>query len=313
MDPIGTLLFLPGIVCFILALQWGGATYPWDSSRVIALFVVAGVLIIAFIGVQIWRSEDATIPPRIIKQRSVACGVGYVMLIGGGMISMIYTLPLWFQAVKGTSAVKSGIDTIPLVLALVVGVIFGGALTSRTGYYVPWMFVAPIFMSVGAGMMTTFQLHTGHSAWIGFQVLYGFGLGMGMQQPSMAVQTVLSQDDIAIGISLIFFAQSLGGAIFMCIGQSLFINDLTKTLRRVEGIDAQVVIEAGATTLSQIVPENRLHEVLTVYNDALEKPFMVVVVVSCLLVLPALGMEWKSIKNKNKDKVEIENGTQSAS
>ncbi|EEU46912.1 uncharacterized protein NECHADRAFT_36043 [Fusarium vanettenii 77-13-4] len=300
MDPIGTVLFLPGIVCLILALQWGGASYPWSDGRIIALFVVAGVLLLAFIGVQIWRQEDATTPPRIVSQRSVACGIVYAMCIGGGMISLLYTLPIWFQAIKGTSAIQSGIDTIPLVLSLVVGAIMSGAIITRTGYYVPWMFVATILTSVGSGLMTTFKINTGHSAWIGYQVLFGLGLGTGMQQPSMAAQTVLSQSDVSIGISLMFFSQSLGGAIFICIGQSIFVNYLSDGLKAVSGINTQAILEAGATALSDLVPANKLHEVLVVYNDALQKAFIVVVAVSAFMVVPALGMEWRTVKNKQQ-------------
>ncbi|KAM6534961.1 hypothetical protein FALCPG4_004577 [Fusarium falciforme] len=300
MDPIGTVLFLPGIVCLILALQWGGASYPWSDGRIIALFVVAGVLLLAFIGVQIWRQEDATTPPRIVSQRSVACGIVYAMCIGGGMISLLYTLPIWFQAIKGTSAIQSGIDTIPLVLSLVVGAIMSGAIITRTGYYVPWMFVATILTSVGSGLMTTFKTNTGHSAWIGYQVLFGLGLGTGMQQPSMAAQTVLSQSDVSIGISLMFFSQSLGGAVFICIGQSIFVNYLSDGLKAVSGINIQAILEAGATALSDLVPANKLHEVLVVYNDALQKAFIVVVAVSAFMVVPALGMEWRTVKNKQQ-------------
>ncbi|RSL53043.1 hypothetical protein CEP53_007890 [Fusarium sp. AF-6] len=300
MDPIGTVLFLPGIICLILALQWGGASYRWSEGRIIALFVVAGVLLLAFIGVQIWRQEDATTPPRIVSQRSVACGIVYAMCIGGGMISLLYTLPIWFQAIKGTSAIQSGIDTIPLVLSLVVGAIMSGAIITRTGYYVPWMFVATILTSVGSGLMSTFKTNTGHLAWIGYQVLFGLGLGTGMQQPSMAAQTVLSQSDVSIGISLMFFSQSLGGAIFICIGQSIFVNYLSNGLKAVSGVNAQAILEAGATALSDLVPSDKLHEVLVIYNDALQKAFVVVVAVSAFMVVPALGMEWRTVKNKQQ-------------
>ncbi|RSM01416.1 hypothetical protein CDV31_011349 [Fusarium ambrosium] len=300
MDPIGTVLFLPGIVCLILALQWGGASYPWSDGRIIALFIVAGVLLLAFMGVQIWRQEDATTPPRIVSQRSVACGIVYAMCIGGGMISLLYTLPIWFQAIKGTSAIQSGIDTIPLVLSLVVGAIMSGAIITRTGYYVPWMFVAAVLTSVGSGLMTTFKTNTSHSAWIGYQVLFGLGLGTGMQQPSMAAQTVLSQSDVSIGISLMFFSQSLGGAIFICIGQSIFVNYLSNGLRVVSGVNTRAILEVGATALSDLVPSDKLHEVLVVYNDALQKAFIVVVAVSAFMVVPALGMEWRTVKNKQQ-------------
>ncbi|KAB5536173.1 major facilitator superfamily domain-containing protein [Coniochaeta sp. 2T2.1] len=301
LDPIGTAVFLPGVICFLLALQWGGTTYPWNSARVIALFVVAGVLLITFVGIQIWRQEGATIPPRIMKQRSIACGSLYAMFIGGGLVTMLYLLPIWFQAVKGTTAVHSGIDTIPMVLGLVFGAIISGAIITNTGYYTPWMFVSTVLMSVGAGLTTTFKVHTGSGAWIGYQALFGLGLGCGMQQPGLAAQVVLDQSDVSVGIAIMFFANSLGGAVFSSIAQSLFVNQLGKELPSITGIDVGAIIRAGATELARVVPDPaKLAEVLVVYNDALHDAFTVAVAVGALQVLPALGMEWRNIKKEGK-------------
>ena len=53
--------------------------------------------------------------------------------------------------------------------------------------------VSSVLMGVGAGLISTFEATgTGHSRWIGYQVIYGLGVGFGMQQPIMAAQTVLS-------------------------------------------------------------------------------------------------------------------------
>lgn len=68
-DPIGTALFVPAIVCMLLALQWGGTTYPWANGRVIALFVLFGILLITFIGVQIWLGNNATGKPPCSRVR----------------------------------------------------------------------------------------------------------------------------------------------------------------------------------------------------------------------------------------------------
>lgn len=73
-DWIGAGVLLPAVVCVLLALQWGGAKYAWSSPRIIALFVCFGVLLVVFIGVQIWRGDKATIPPRVIANRSMAAG-----------------------------------------------------------------------------------------------------------------------------------------------------------------------------------------------------------------------------------------------
>ena len=59
-DPIGNIFFISAIICLLLALQWGGTTYDWSSGRIIALFVLFGILFIAFIAVQVWLGEKAT-------------------------------------------------------------------------------------------------------------------------------------------------------------------------------------------------------------------------------------------------------------
>ena len=89
MDPIGTALFIPAIVCALLALQWGGTKYEWSSGRIIALFVVFGILVIAFIVVQIWKGDNATIPLRIIKQRTMASAAWFATCLGAAFFIFV--------------------------------------------------------------------------------------------------------------------------------------------------------------------------------------------------------------------------------
>ena len=176
LDPIGTVLFMPAIVCLLLALQWGGSTYAWHNGRIIALLILFVILTSAFIGVQIWKKDMGTVPPRIVKQRSIAAGMYAQFCSGAAMFTMIYYLPIWFQAIKAVSAVQSGIRSLPLILALVVGSVSAGAAVSKIGYYTPFMIAQGVIMSAGAGLITTFTPSTGHEKWIGYQVLFGFGL-----------------------------------------------------------------------------------------------------------------------------------------
>jgi MFS family permease len=60
LDPLGTVVFVPSIVCLLLALEWGGVQYPWSNGRIIALFVIFVIGIVIFIGLQIALGEDAT-------------------------------------------------------------------------------------------------------------------------------------------------------------------------------------------------------------------------------------------------------------
>jgi hypothetical protein len=107
----------------------------------------------------------------------------------------------WFQAIKGATAVKSGIMNLPMVLSLVILSLVAGGTVSVVGYYTPFMIASVILMTVGAGLLTTFEVDSGHAKWIGYQVLFGAGVGLGMQQTLIAVQTALPLPDVPIGTS----------------------------------------------------------------------------------------------------------------
>ncbi|KAJ7735138.1 putative efflux pump antibiotic resistance protein [Mycena maculata] len=298
-DPIGTVIFIPAIVCLLLALQWGGSKYPWSDGRIIALFVLFGVFIVVFIGIQIWKQDMGTVPPRIMKQRSVMAGTFFALCLGSSFFILVYFLPIWFQAIKGVSAVKSGIDNLPMILSLVVSMLIAGAAVTATGYYTPFMILSSVLMGVGAGLLSTFSVHTGHAHWIGYQIIYGFGVGFGMQQPVMAVQTVLPLEDVPTGTSLVMFMQTLGGALFISVGQNVFTNKLASGLGSIPGLDPSIVLNAGATSLQSAVNPASLPAVLVVYNHALITAFYVSIAMGALSLVGSGAMEWRSIKGKN--------------
>ena len=296
LDPFGTVVFLPGIICLLLALQWGGTTYAWNSGVIIALFVLSSILLSAFICVQFHVSDKATVPIRIIKQRSIASGVYFSLLCPGSMMVIVYFLPLWFQAIKGVDAVQSGLAFLPLVISLVVASIAAGWITQQTGYYTGTLIASSVIMSIGAGLLTTLQVDTAAARWIGFQILYGAGLGLGMQQASMAAQTCLARKDVMIGISLMFFFQGLGGSIFISVGESVFTHSLVSQLGTVADLDPAMIVNTGATDLRNVVPLQLLEALLVAYNAALSDTLKVAVACAVATIVAGLTMEWKSVK-----------------
>lgn len=296
LDPLGTFFCIPAVVCLLLALQWGGATYAWANWRVILLFVLCGVLSLAFAAVQILMPDTASIPPRIIKQRSVLFSVWFTFFIAGSMLMLVYYLPLWFQTVERVSALNSGIYTLPLVLSLVASSLINGVATSKIGYYVPSMLLCPSIMAVGEGLLSTLNRGAPQSHWVGYQFISGFGLGMGMQTGSLAVQTVLPMSDVSMGIACIFFSQQLGGAIFTTVGQTILSNLLVSQLSGIPGIDPAKIVDSGATELAGIVPAEDMNIVLDAYNYALTRIFLAAMGLAFGALLCACAMEWKSIK-----------------
>ncbi|OTB03780.1 hypothetical protein M426DRAFT_59863 [Hypoxylon sp. CI-4A] len=296
LDPLGTLFFVPSIVCLLLALQWGGSTYAWGSWRIILLLVLFAVLFIAFAAVQVLMPNTATVPVRVIGQRSIAFATLFMLSVAGAMMMTVYYLPLWFQVVKGVSAVHSGIDTIPLVLSLVVASIMSGIMTQKLGYYVPSMLLCPTVMSIGLGLLSTFKVDEDSSHWIGYQFLVGFGLGLGMQASGLAAQAVLPKPDIPTGVAMMFFCQQLGGGIFTSVGQNLLSSYMVKHLTGIPGLNPHQITSEGATNLvNDVAPEYR-PRVRQVYNDALTRIFLCGMGIALVAFVAAWGMEWKNIK-----------------
>ncbi|KAK5133653.1 hypothetical protein LTR08_007507 [Meristemomyces frigidus] len=298
-DVYGTILFLPMIVCLLLALQWGGSKYPWHDGKIIALLVVFVVLLIIFSVIQVWKKDNATVPLRVLKQRSVAAGAWFGATLGASFFVFVYFLPIWFQAIKGTSAVGSGIRNIPTVLSLVIFSMIAGIAVTKLGYYTPFCIASSVLLAIGSGLLSTLKPDSGSGMWIGYQVIFGAGCGLGMQQTLIAVQTVLPRRDIPIGTAIMMFCQTLGGALFISVAQNVFTNTLLQNLKKVvPDLDPAIVLATGATSLKTAIPQQYLGGVQLAYNDSVMSTFYVGVAMATVSFFGAIAFEWKSVKGK---------------
>ncbi len=302
-DPFGTLVFMPGIICLLLALQWGGTMYAWNSWRIILLLVFFAVLIAVFIFIQHLQQDMGTVPPRIFFTRTVWAAGSFSFCLGAAFLGSVYYLPIWFQAVKGASAVDSGIMNLPMLIACVLMSIVAGGAVTAFGYYTPFMLVCSVLTTIGYGLLTTFQPDTESAKWIGYQILAGAGIGLGMQQPLMAVQTVLAIEDVPTATSVIVFMQTLGGALFVSVAQNVFANGLVENIAKyVPQIpEPAYILAIGATSVKNpdfIAPEI-LPGVIQAYNDALTKTFIIFTALSGASIFGAALTEWRSVKGKN--------------
>ncbi|XDG05591.1 hypothetical protein ABKA04_005206 [Annulohypoxylon sp. FPYF3050] len=252
LDGPGLVALLGGIICLLLALEWGGTAYAWRSARIIALLIVAGVLLICFVTAQTIWPKTATVPPRIFFQRSIMAASLAMFAAGATMMTTFYYLPIWFQGVQGVSAVESGIRLLPIVIGQALGSLVGGVGIQKVGYYTPFMLFSVAVMCVGNGLLTTLQVDTSEGKWIGYQIPYGIGLGTTLQAPLLAAQTVLPLEDVPIGTSLMFFSQLLGGSIFVSVGQNLFNSYFIHDLAGVAGVNVTTILQQGATAITEI-------------------------------------------------------------
>lgn len=197
MDLLGVALVMGAVISYILALQYGGQTYPWNSSVVVGLLVGFGVIALVFVGWEIFRAERAMIPPRLLKDKTILLACVFIFFFAASYFVEIYYLPIYFQSVNGVSPMMSGVRNLPLILAVTVSTIASGATISVTGHAVPILSVGAAIGTVGAGLLYTFDVETSTGTWIGYQILAGVGFGASFQVPMIMAQAAAKPADIA--------------------------------------------------------------------------------------------------------------------
>ncbi|KAI4211844.1 MAG: hypothetical protein LQ351_005335 [Letrouitia transgressa] len=276
MDLLGTFTIMAAVVCYVLALQYGGVTKPWGSSTVVGLLVGFVLLVIAF-GIVEWYMDDrALLQKRLLKMRYIWVGSIYVILIAGGFFMLLYYLPIYFQSVSGVSPSDSGIRNIPLVVGTSIFTVVSGILISTYGHYVPIMAVSSILSTIGIGLIYTLDIGSPSREWIGYQALAGIGLGLGFQIPIIVAQASVDPEDLSSASSIILFFQTIGGSFFVAAGQTAFANKLIGSIpKNAPGVDPHLVVATGATELRETFGADQIDGVIRSYLDGVQVAFAI--------------------------------------
>ncbi|KAL8945451.1 MAG: hypothetical protein Q9183_008086, partial [Haloplaca sp. 2 TL-2023] len=190
--------------------------------------------------------------------------------MGSALVLYAFYLPIWFQVIQGKSPESSGLSLLPLLLSNVLAVVGAGIATSVVGYYTPFMIVGSAIFVVGAALITTWQADVESGMWIGYQVVGGFGLGLTMQAPNIAAQTILPNSELSIGASILNFISFLGGNVWVTVAQALLQKKLVQGLQDViPDLDPTSLADGGAASLRNMVAEDRLPLLLDIYNDSI--------------------------------------------
>lgn len=135
----------------------------------------------------------------------------------------------------------------------------------------------------------------------------GFGIGVGWQQPIVAVQAAVSMADVPITTAILSFSQTIGGSLFVGVAQATFSNKLVREMHeKLPDLDSEMPLNNGAADLASHVPSQYLGQVLQAYSDGLVQTFIVATAMAALSIVGACFVEWKNIKNVDKQNTEAE-------
>ncbi|KAI8630637.1 putative efflux pump antibiotic resistance protein [Xylariaceae sp. FL1651] len=300
-DPVGIVLALGGITSFILALQYGGVSYPWNSSVVIGLFIGFGLIIAALIAWEIWLGDYAMMLPRLYKQRTLTAPAAYQFFFMGSYLVLLYYLPIYFQSILGATPIQSGVYNLPLVLSAAVFALLGGVVVMKTGYPQQVMFAGSLFTTVAMGLIYTLDIGTPTGKWVGYQIFVGSCMAFAILHGLTIAQASVGPEDIAAVTANLLFFQTIGGAFSNSAGQSAFLNRLIAVLpETAPGVDPSVVIRTGASDIHNVFPPDVLPGVLQAYIAGLKAAFAVAIAFAGIAFLCSLAVPMRKLPTHTK-------------
>ncbi|KAI8868700.1 MFS general substrate transporter [Ramicandelaber brevisporus] len=282
-DYLGAFFLVSGLICFLLAMTWGGRDYPWNSAQVIALLVVGIVLLAIFVYVELKVAKIPLIPLRLFAVRNCAFSFIQGSMVMFGLYSIAYFGPVYFQVVRDSSATSSGLRLLPFMLGSSFVSVIMGAIISKTGVYVPYLSISPAVMAVGIGLVSTWTETTSNGKLIGYLLIGGMGMGIGMASVTLACQTSVPQSDMANVTSLLQFLRSLGGIIGLAVQSTVLNNELSSHLS-----PELAKIASQSQTTIRMQPKEIADEIISAYVSSLHTMYIVTVPFVVLGFLAAL-------------------------
>ena len=294
-DFLGTGLFTVAISSLLVGLAEGGRLASWLQPSVLGPLAGAALFLVLFVLVE-RRVAEPLIPLELFKNSMVRAGAATGFLSGMAMFGAVSFIPLYIQAVVGTTATQAGFVLTPFVLGWVAFSILSARLVLRVGY-------RGVVMAGMATLTFSFLLL---SEWdqgltrlgaVRDVIFAGFGMGMVMVPMLIAVQSAVPKRDLGIATSTVQFFRTIGGAVGVAVMGAVMAHRLqgellallaasgpgTRLAAQVRELVAQPDLIVNPATRETLAPVLLAH-IRLVLAHALHGVFVVGLIV-CLMAL----------------------------
>jgi EmrB/QacA subfamily drug resistance transporter len=279
LDAVGLALLSPGLALFVYGLSETASSGGIGSVKV-WLPILAGVVLIASFAWHALRVRQPLIELRLFRNRTVTASALTTLFFGSAFFGAMLLLPLYYQIVRGDSALDAGLLLAPQGLGAMVTMPIAGRLTDRTGAG-RIVLVGLALVMIGTLPFAFVGAHT--SYWLLGAALFVRGMGMGatmMPAMSAAYQT-LTRAAVARATTALNIVQRVGGSIGTAVLAVVLQHQITQ---RVPG--------AGDSGLqaAQDVPAGARDQIAPAISAAFAHTFWWALIATALAVIPALRL-----------------------
>jgi hypothetical protein len=102
---------------------------------------------------------------------------------------------------------------------------------------------------------------------------------------------------VPLGTTLILFFTQLGTAVFLTVGETIFLSQLFPQVQAINlVITKDDIIREGLTGLKGLVSKEQAHRLSDAYGESLDATFRVAGITAAIAVLMSFAIEWKNLK-----------------
>ncbi|HEY2080497.1 MAG TPA: MFS transporter [Streptosporangiaceae bacterium] len=219
LDLPGALLAVAGLVTLAYALAQA-PSYGWTSVRTVGLLALAAGLLAAFAAAEALARRSGRpplVPPQVWRNRPLVAGVLVMFASTGILVATFFLNTLYLQEVEHASALRVGLEFLPLALIIGLGAHLASNLLPRAGSRL--LIVAGLALTAGGALLlTTVSARSGY----GLGLLPGLlviGLGTGLVLPATAVTGLSDVGDDRAGTAsgLMSAAHEIGAALGVAV------------------------------------------------------------------------------------------------
>jgi EmrB/QacA subfamily drug resistance transporter len=280
-DYLGLIFVAVGTTLLILALEWGGDEFAWDSVQILGMFAGSAVAIVVFVIIE-RRAAEPILPMDLFANPVFTVCSILSFIVGFAMLGAMTFLPTYLQYVDGVSATVSGYRTLPMVAGMLVTSILSGSVVSKTGRYKIFPILGTAVMGVGLYLMSTMGTDTGVWRESLYMLLFGVGLGLAMQVLTIAVQNTVPYAQMGAATSGVTFFRTVGSTFGTAIFGTLFTNHSTPLLAAAYAESGVDPVTASSPASLHELPEAVIAPIVQAYADSIDFVFFWTVPVAVL-------------------------------
>jgi MFS transporter, DHA2 family, methylenomycin A resistance protein len=244
-DPPGQLLGIAALALLTLGLIEGGNS-GWSAPLSLGPLIAFVPVVVSFILTES-RVRKPMLPLALFRNRTFS-GASFVgMAINLGFYGQLFAMTLYFQQVRGFTALQTGLALLPEGLFVAVASAVSGRMMSRTGPKPPMLAGLSLGALGFAGLIAAGQ-STDYLLLVPALIAAGFGMALTMPAATAAVIEAAPAERAGIASGVLNAGRQAGGAIGVAL-----LGTLISAGAFVTGMHLAMAVSAGAFALAAVV------------------------------------------------------------